>query len=443
MKLDRRSALRTIGGTSIAPMLMGSTFGAHAAPTLASSGPLGAPAQDGVDDGPNAAEPPGPLPVTGRVLAGLESLDAHIVPLLEGHAMAGATIAIAQGGKLKVARGYGYANVAAREAMMPRTTMVLASVSKVPTAQAILRLVDQGQLALQERVFPHFAELRPPEGRREDPRLNEITVEMCLWHTGGWDRKRTPLANPMQVRRALRLERQPTPDDLIRFQKGVPLDFAPGTEQSYSNFGYVLLGALMARRHREGYPAFVNQTTLHPMGIANMRIDPVDPQYLPGEAHRYTPPADHPIPGGHPLMTMAAGGWLANCIDMARLLTAIDGSRTGTPFLSPPMMQAMVSAAPGIAAKPGEGWFGLGWDRVEPCADGSGGGDIASRFGWSKDGALPGISTWVQHLPIGVNFAILCNSSAEGALAALRPKVLDFVRGIRAWPDGDLFGEFA
>lgn len=441
MEYSRRDALRTLGCATMAPLLLSSSARSSLLEPQSGRGAAQSGRAPQQPQGPGG--PPGEFPVAGSILPGLEGLDQLIVPILDAHAMGGAAVAVTQGGKLKVARGYGYANVAARESMMPRTSMVLASVSKVPTAQAVLKLVEQGQMSLQDRVFPHFAELRPPEGRREDPRLNEITVEMCLWHTGGWDRKRTPLANPLQVQRALRIERQPTPDDLIRYMKGQPLNFAPGTEQSYSNFGYVLLGALMAKMHNEGYAPFVQQTTLRPMGIQNMRIDPVAPEYLPGEAHRYTPPADHPIPGGHPLMTMAAGGWMATCVDMARLLTAIDGSRTGTPFLSPPMMQAMVSAAPGIPREQGKGWFGLGWDSVEEVAGGNGNGDIASRFSWAKDGALPGISTWIHHLPSGVNFAILCNSSAEGALAALRPKVLQFINGMRQWPEGDLFPEFA
>jgi len=428
-EVSRRTALAAIGAAVPAPLALLSRANASQRagnPTLAAGG----------------AGPPGDIPVSGRTLPGLEGLDAKIVSQLDAHGTAGAAISIAQGGTLKVARGYGYANVQARESMLPSTPLLLASVSKVPTAMTVLKLVEQGQLSLGERVFPHFSNLRPPEGRREDPRLNEITVEMCLWHTGGWDRKRTPLANPMQVRRALRLEREPTPADLIRFQKGVPLDFAPGTEQSYSNFGFVLLGALIAKLNNEGYGPFVNQRTLRPMGIEGMRIDPSESAYLPGEAHRYAPPADHPVSGGHPLMTMAAGGWMAHCIDLAKMLTAIDGSRTGSTWLSAPLMQAMVSAAPGIPRKTTGGWFGLGWDSVEEVGGGDDGADIASRFEWSKDGALPGVSTWVQHMPSGVNFAILCNSSGEGALAQIRPRVLEFIRGVREWPDGDLFAEF-
>jgi len=474
LSLSRRSVIRTLAGAAAAPLFITSSAGANTTRARAQGG--AAPPGDSPPEG-RRGEPigrdevaggaPGAIPVTGRLLPTLEALDHAITPLFDSHPIAGASVAITQRGRLKVARGYGFANVQANEPMRPETNVLLASVSKVPTAQAVLKLVEQGQLSLEDRVFERFRELRPPEGRREDPRLNEITVAMCLWHTGGWNRQRTPFATPMQVRRVLRLDREPTPDDVIRYMKGVPLDFAPGTQQVYSNFGYILLGTLIARMHREGYGAFMHEFMLRPMGIALMRIDPPGPEYLPGEAHRYTPPADHPIPGGHPLMTMAAGGWVANCIDLAKFMTAIDGSRTGTPWLSPAMMQAMVSKAPGIPPKPSGAWFGLGWDDVEErgvggvavrsvgkSADVAGGAsgdvaadvagdDIASRFMWAKDGGVPGVSTWVQHLPSGVDFVILCNTSGEGELAQVRPKVLDFVRSVRQWPDGDLFTDFA
>jgi len=422
---SRRNALTAFGGAALAASPLASL--AARAASMVSQG--AAPGRSS----PTSGTPP----VSGRVLPGLKAVDDEVLPILEAHSMAGAAIAIAQQGKLKVARGYGFANVQTNEPMLPRTPFLLASCSKVPTAQTALRWVDEGRISLTDRVFEHFRELRPPEGRREDPRLGEITVEMCLWHTGGWNRKRTPFPGPQQVKRALRLEREPTPDDLIRFMKGVPLDFAPGTEQAYSNFGFVLVGAMMASIARQPYGEIVQSTTLRPMGITGMRLDPPNPEYLPGETHRYTAPANHAIPGGHPAMTMAAGGWMADCIDMARLLTGISGSRTGAPFLSPRMMQAMVSPSPRIPVEPGKPWFGLGWDEVQSFPTDGGG----QRYGYAKEGDLPGIYTWIEHLAIDVDLAILVNTSGEGAKAALKPRLLEFIRGVRQWPDGDLFAE--
>jgi hypothetical protein len=85
----------------------------------------------------------------------------------------------------------------------------------------------------------------------------------------------------------------------------------------------------------------------------------------------------------------------------------------------------------------------MGWDQVKPP---EGGGDSIAAYEFGKDGGLPGISTWVQHLANGVDWALLVNSSAaehgDSAQSVIREKVLPRLRSVQAWPDGDLFGEF-
>ncbi|MBL9140409.1 MAG: beta-lactamase family protein, partial [Phycisphaerae bacterium] len=265
----------------------------------------------------------------------------------------------------------------------------------------------------------------------------------------GWDRKTSgdPSGWTPRIKRALRIEHPPTPFEMIRYMKGVRLDFAPGTRQVYSNFGFVLLGAVVARVCERDYPESAHQVTLQPMGIEGMRLDEPPPNYFEGEARRYMLPGEHALPGGNNRMVMAAGGWAANCMQMAKLLTAIDGSRTGAPWLSPGLMQAMVTPAPGIQSQSPEHWMGLGWDQVERFPPASPGGP--ERFSWGKDGGLAGIETWIQHLAEGADFALLFNSGVshtggqQGPLAVIRPKVIEFIRGVRAWPEGDLFAEVA
>ena len=422
MSLSRRSALAMLGGASLAPLIR-TARGAEAQP------------------GPDGS------PVTGRALPGLDALDGIVTPIMRAHAIPGAAIAIAHAGALKVARGYGYADLQARSPMRPDTYVALASVSKVLTAQTILKLVEGGRLQLSDRVFGWFRDLAPPPGMREDPRLSEITIEMCLHHTGGWDRKTSgdPSGWGPRISNALHLNHPPMPLDMIRYMKGVPLDFAPGTRQVYSNFGFVLLGAVIAAVSRQPYPESVQQITLRPMGATGIRLDNVPPRYNPGEARRYIAGTEHPVPGGLGRMSMASGGWQANCVDMARVMTGIDGSRTGSPFLSPAMMQAMLEPAPGIVPPSPAHWMGLGWDMVQAFPDpGNAGG---KRYNWGKDGGIGGIETYVEHLASGANYVLLFNSrppqgSEAGALELIKPKVIEFIQQTRAWPDGDLFQGF-
>lgn len=429
-RLPRRAALAALGAAVVARLIA-------PAPAFAQRGARAPAARTASADG---------VPVSGRALPGLEALDDAVTSIMHAHAIPGASIAITHGGALKLARGYGYADLQSRAPMRADTFVALASVSKVLTAQTILKLVEGGRIKLSDRVFGWFRELTPPPGMREDPRLSEITIEMCLHHTGGWDRKTSgdPSGWGPRISRALRLDRPPLPLEMIRYMKGVPLDFAPGTRQVYSNFGFVLLGGVIAAVTRQAYPDAIRQLTLQPMGATGIRLDSEPPQYNPGEAHRYIAGSEHPVPGGNPRMVMASGGWQANCVDMARVMTAIDGSRTGTPFLSPPMFHAMLQPAPGIVPPSPAHWMGLGWDMVQSFPDPA--SADGKRYSWGKDGGLGGIQTYVEHLAIGANFVLLFNSAPQGeeggALALVKPKVIEFIQQMRAWPDGDLFQAF-
>ena len=195
-----------------------------------------------------AAEPETEIPVTGEILSGgdqLERLDGLMKQILARHEVPGAAVAITHNGKLLVARGYGWANVEEREPVRPVTLFDLASVSKSITAVTILKLVEQGRLRLDERVFDLLGQLRAPPGMEFDPRLRQITIKMLLEHAGGWDRSKPhgdPISLGARAAKELHLREPLTADELIHYVVGLPLDFEPGTEQRYSNFGFMTLG---------------------------------------------------------------------------------------------------------------------------------------------------------------------------------------------------------
>ena len=170
------------------------------------------------------------------------------------------------------------------------------------------------------------------------------------------------------------------------------------------------------------------------MGIRRMRMDGLPPRYERGEVRRYSPGADHLFPGGHHPMTDAAGGWLGSAPDMVRFLTALDGSR-GKPFLSEKMTRTML-APPPPPLKPRENgsYFGLGWDRVRRTEDG---------FGYAKNGGVHGISTWIEHLPGGVDWVLLVNTSVEHRAVPMMPtfekEIPRAIAEVKEWPAIDLF----
>jgi CubicO group peptidase (beta-lactamase class C family) len=141
---------------------------------------------------PGALERAANEPPTGAAGPGLERFDALIQNILERSGIPGASLAMARGGRLVLARGYGLADVATGERVQPQTRFVLASVSKAITAVTVLKLVQEGRLSLEATVLPFLAAGESPV----DPRWQVITVEMLLRHEGGGIAARAAIRSP-------------------------------------------------------------------------------------------------------------------------------------------------------------------------------------------------------------------------------------------------------
>ena len=156
----------------------------------------------------------------------------------------GGALAVAKDGKLVVAKGYGWANVAAHQPVTMESLFCLASVSKAMTSVAVLCLVQEGKLSLDDRVYPLLGQPQPLDGFQLDPRVKDITVRQLLLHAAGFD----PRKGGEYVRMAKKIAKQtghklPVSDDLvIRYALSRPLAYQPGTEEHYSNFGFFLRG---------------------------------------------------------------------------------------------------------------------------------------------------------------------------------------------------------
>src|SRR5262249_29073068 len=138
--------------------------------------------------------------------------------------------------------------------------------------------------------------------------------------------------------------------------------------------------------------------------------------------------------------TDSSGGWSASAVDLARMMTALDGSRTGKPFLPDELMKEMVAPPPAPQKpRPDGSHFGLGWDTGKKLADGN---------GYQKGGSWPGVRSMVKHRVDGINTVILSNAVAQldqldfqVANDAIR-EVHEVMNDIKEWPRIDLFENF-
>lgn len=369
------------------------------------------------------------LPVTGEPQPALTGFDVWMKSFLDEHKVPGAALAIVKDGKLIYARGFGYADRDAKEPVQPESLFRIASVSKPITAVAVLQLVEQGKLKLDDKVLdhlnyqPHFE-----EGGKFDERWRQITIAHCLSHTGGWDREKSydPMFQALRMSRSMKIELPILPEHIIRYQLGQPLDFDPGERYAYSNFGYSLLGRIIEKISGQPYERYVQENVFRPLGITKARIGAsLQEQRADGEVRYYDakggsgtatvgPGAgEKKVPISYGVWRQETldshGGWIASAPDLAKFAAAFDLNGSGQPrskLLSAESIRLMYKPAVKMTRAAGstvmgDRFYSFGW-MVEPGAS-------EVTFTARHGGALACTAASLMHFPSGVNLAILTN----------------------------------
>jgi CubicO group peptidase (beta-lactamase class C family) len=373
------------------------------------------------------------LPVVGPTPAPeLVPIDDVMKNILGTYAIPGAVVGIVRDGELVFIRGYGYSDPARQTVVELDSQFRIASISKPITAMAILKLVEQGLLSLDDKAF----QILPPAVPVADQRVYDITIRNLLEHKGGWDRDGTgydPMFRDNEVAQSVG---KPLPiqcPDIIQHMMGRRLDFDPGAKSAYSNFGYCVLGEVIESRSRVRYDEYIRDNILTPLGMTRTQLGsssdrgraeyevtyadypgaPLVPSVLDGLG------LDVPFPyGGFSQEAMKAnGGWISTASDMLRFVAAATGARYPSPLTTPP------SGFPGY---------------VPPRDPG---------FTWEFRGSLPGTSAvvWVVNLTSGskVSFIVLMNSRpAEGSgplLDRVTKDIREVLKNVTQWPTVDLF----
>jgi N-acyl-D-amino-acid deacylase len=382
---------------------------------------------------PKAAPAAKPASPAGQ---GMPVFDDIMNAVLKSRGIPGGALAIAKDGRLLVAKGYGLANVQTREPVTRDTLFSTASITKTITAAAVLHLVDQGKLSLDDPIYPLLGKPRPLGRATIDPQVEKITVRQLLLHAGGWNTKyhSDVLRQTQKISRAAAEKLPLSADAVVRYGLSQPLDFPPGQEIHYSNFGYFLAKVAVERCARQPYETYLRQQVLRPMGINEMRLEQLAPAYAAREALRYGA-GGRELPGGREPIAAPAGNWLASVVDLARFLTAVSGTR-GKPFLSAAARQQMLAAPPPpLAPRRSGSHVGLGWDAVSEEPRGP-------QF--HKMGSVAGLRTYIEHRGDGIDWVLLLNGDGQvkdqpPAANEVIDKIRQTIDATRDWPDRNLF----
>jgi len=354
----------------------------------------------------------------------------------------GASVAVAKEGKLLYARGFGYASLEDSIPVEPYHRFRIASVSKLVTAVAIMKLQEEGKLSVYEKVFGPGAILDDTIfAHPRDKRAFDITVGHLLTHKGGWSQRYGDhMFMPEVISRTLNV---PMPVDLrtiIRFALTKKLHFTPGAGQSYSNLGYAILGLVIEEASGMDYESYCRKQVLEPVGIYDMALGKNLPENaLPLEVSYYdvdnaplrpsiygTGEMVRASRGGNDIETLgAAGAWVATAPDLMRLLLAVDGFEFPKDILSPESIEFMTDAENGYAP--------VGWRTT------------LSNGVWWRTGSFSGTSAMMKRMPDGTAWVVLMNSSGWNGpelTGDIDQMMAKFLLRVKQWPETDLFSYY-
>jgi CubicO group peptidase (beta-lactamase class C family) len=184
------------------------------------------------------------------------------------------TVLVARRGRILFRQSYGMANYELNVPNSNETRYHIASVSKPFTAVAILQLQEQGYLSVSDRVsryVPNF-----PNGDR-------ITLDNLLTHSSG-----IPNINDLEDYDTF--ARSPhTLEQLVAKFASLPLEFAPGSSQRYSNSNYNLLALILEKVSGESYENYLRRHILEPAGMKDSGVDDDASRLIPYAASGYNP----------------------------------------------------------------------------------------------------------------------------------------------------------
>jgi CubicO group peptidase (beta-lactamase class C family) len=367
------------------------------------------------------------------------AFDYTVESFLKRWGIAGASMALVKDGKLVYTRGYGYADEEIKDPVQPEHLFRVASVSKLITAVAVMKLVEAGNISLDAPVFGHNGILNHPNFLKfRDKRIADITVRHLMEHSGGWTtRYGDPMFMPAYIAQKMDTVLPVNANIIIRYVLDRYLNFTPGTRSSYSNFGFMVLGEVISKASGMPYENYVKEAILYPLGIFNMQIGhnlyeekaAEEVKYYDKEGATYRISCDgsgkfvpRPYGGTDVHLLGAAGGWIASAAQLTKLMVAIDGLPEKPDILTEESIRIMTENSDLLSP--------MGWRFTFDNGE------------WWRTGTLAGSSALMLREENGLSWAVVVNTSTYRGSRFPREikKMMNLaISRIENWPSRDLF----
>jgi len=358
-----------------------------------------------------------PLPKLNEILTNelsdtsdLAPMDKSMERFMRQWNIQGMSLSIMRNDSLLYSKGYGWADEEKDELMTPGTILRMASASKLLTAAGIMVLKERGLLSLDDKVFGDEGILCDSVYTSviKDKNYYRITVEQLLRHKAGFTTNAgDPMFTTRDIIRVNKLDGAPDHETLLKIVLPRRLGYVPGTSQSYSNFGFLLLSMIIEKVTGEDYESWMQENVLRPAGCYDMHIAenyydlkrPNETRYHMQSndtmVQEYNNSGDSVVRcyGGNDIKALAgAGAWVASTAELARFVASIDGRPEVPDIISAQSVAEMVEYFD-------KETFSLGWN------------DTAPESGWTRTGTFSGTSALIKYFPDGECWVLITNTS--------------------------------
>jgi CubicO group peptidase (beta-lactamase class C family) len=391
---------------------------------------------------------------TGIYVPELEIFDKAMTNLLTKYKVKGAQLALTYKGRLVYNRGFGYANTSTSTLVQPNHRFRVASVSKPITSIAVMHLIEQGKLHLNDTIFGAKGILNDVKYQKAiDYRVYNITLQNLLEHTGGWDRfisgdpffpdYAASIIGIYDMAIAMGVTPPGTAQSTIEYMlNNFVLNNAPGTVSAYSNLGYSIIAQVIEKVTGQGYEKYVRDTILIPIGITEIHAGAtLLSNQLPMEVNYYNNYNTQNVsiydgvtmlPYAYGVCNMESmggcGAWVASAKDLCKLLVGVDGFPSKPDILLPSTIVRMTTASAADA------YYALGW------------GLNPTDKNWYHTGYLPGTCrSEIARRGDEINGALLVNTDANisGLANEIDNILYSYPPLVKIWPSGDIFTNVA
>ena len=355
----------------------------------------------------------------------MKPVDELVDSFMQAWHIKGASLAIMKSDRLVYAKGYGWADEGKNLRMEPGNLLRLASVSKLLTATGIMILQERGLLNLMTPVFGPFGILNEYDKYIQDDNFYLINVEHLLRHQAGFTSRRgDPMFSCLRVMERYGLKEPPCDSVLTRCLLTETLDYEPGTDSEYSNFGYLLLSMIIEKVTGMSYEDYIQSGILEPCGCFDFHLaGNYYEDRLPGEV-RYYPPRTWSLTddyhgngnkvercyGASDIRGLSgSGAWIGSTVELARFIASINGLFGVPDILSRVSVNRMTQYID-------DDTFPLGWLNVTPDGE------------WRRTGSFAGTNALVKCYPDGQCWILVFNTSTWKGSSLARETVTIFTR---------------